>query len=136
VLRNKNPAWAASAATAIKAAPENGALRKKRTSISGSRRRGSTSTSAAAQFARPVAGLQRRDPQHVACQEPQGRVEVTGAERGHVSVGHLGGGWRAEIAGVVGCPLPEGASRCAGDLLADDPHLVGLGDGKVVLVDQ
>jgi hypothetical protein len=35
VLGNKNPALAASATTAIKAAPENGALRKKRTSISG-----------------------------------------------------------------------------------------------------
>ncbi len=46
MFRNRNPPRAANVQIAIVLAPENGALRKKRISISGSRRRSSYSTSA------------------------------------------------------------------------------------------
>ena len=46
MFRNRNPPSAANAQIAIVLAPENGALRKKRISTSGSRRRSSYSTSA------------------------------------------------------------------------------------------
>ena len=46
MFRNKNPPSPANAQIAIVLAPENGALRKKRISTSGSRRRSSYSTSA------------------------------------------------------------------------------------------
>ena len=46
MFRNRKPPSAANAQTAIVLAPENGALRKKRISSSGSRRRSSYSTSA------------------------------------------------------------------------------------------
>ncbi len=54
MLRNRKPPSAANALTAIAVAPENGALRKKRSSISGSRRparRARASVSAAAESA-------------------------------------------------------------------------------------
>ena len=49
MLRNRKPPCAANAHTAIVLAPENGALRKKRISISGSRRRSSYQTRATKQ---------------------------------------------------------------------------------------
>ncbi len=48
MLRNRNPASAPNAATAISAAPENGAEAKNRGSISGSRLRHSTIVTATA----------------------------------------------------------------------------------------